>query len=80
IGDYGQFSKFVLFKNYKKQNITSAYFSESSNSESNIFQNELIETIRIWCDQCNKFIASNNEDTFYHSNIGGDLCDHCYEI
>ena len=68
-----------MFKNYKKQNIASAYFSESLPDEPSIFKNQLIETIRIWCDQCNKFIASSGTDTFYHSDLGGDLCDQCYE-
>ena len=77
IGDYGKFSKFVLFTDYKKQNISSAYFSDTL--EDNIFQKDLIETIRIWCDQCNKFIASNSDDEFYHSHVGGDLCEQCYQ-
>lgn len=79
IGDHGKFSKFILYKNYKKQNISSAYFSEDPESKTNVFQMELIETIRIWCDQCNKFIGSNTTDEFYHSHLGGDLCDQCYE-
>ena len=33
-----------------KKNINSAYFLENSDSKSNIFQKEQIETVRIWCD------------------------------
>ena len=78
IGDYGKTAKYLSFIDYKKKNIVTAYFNEFS--KTNIFERSLIDTIKIWCDQCNDYISNNPKDIFYHSDIGGDLCDKCYEL
>ena len=35
--------------------------------------------MRIWCDICNIVISTTPEELYYHNDIGGDLCETCYE-
>ena len=78
IGNYGGFSKFVSYKHYIKDKSITNYFKYDPDYKLTIFDNLVIDNLKIWCDICNDKIGLNSENVYYHSNIAGDLCDKCY--
>jgi len=43
-----------------------------------IFDDLVLDNLKIWCDTCNIKIGLTTIDVYYHSNIAGDLCDKCF--
>ena len=78
VGDNGNNNKFITYHNFNKNNTLNNYFKyEEENT--NIFEKTFIETMHIWCDICNIIISTTPEEVYYHNDIGGDLCDGCYQ-
>jgi hypothetical protein len=78
IGNYGGFSKFISYKHYVKDKSINNYLKYDADYKLTIFDNLVIDNLKIWCDICNDKIGLNNDDLYYHSNISGDLCDKCF--
>ena len=78
IGDYGRFNKHFEFFKYQKKSFYDAYFIR--NSDADIFERNLRNNIKIWCDKCNDYISDCLKDEFYHNDISGDLCEKCYNF
>ena len=78
IGNYGGFSKLVSYKHYVKDKSITNYFNYEPDYKLTIFDNLVIDNLKIWCDICNDKIGLNNDDVYYHCYISGDLCDKCF--
>ena len=79
IGNYGDFSKFISYKNYTKDISINNYFDFKNDYKLTIFDNLMVDNLKIWCDICNSKIALKNDDNYYHNDKAGDLCNSCYE-
>jgi len=77
IGNYGKFSKFISHTNYIKDKSIHNYFKYDTEHNLTIFDNLIIDNLKIWCDVCNDKIGINKDDMYYHNDSAGDLCDKC---
>jgi hypothetical protein len=77
IGNYGKFSKFTSHTNYIKDKSINNYFNYDTDHTLTIFDNLIIDNLKIWCDVCNDKIGLENDDMYYHNDSSGDLCDNC---
>jgi hypothetical protein len=75
IGDYGNTHKMLSFHNYVKETTYVNYFEYEKEYELNLYDNLLLSNLNIMCDNCDIEVLN---DEYYHSDIGGDLCDTCY--
>ena len=78
IGNYGTFSKYISYKHYVKNKSITNYFKYKHDYKLSIFDDLVLDNIKIWCDTCNDKIGLTTIDVYYHSNIAGDLCDKCF--
>jgi len=79
IGGLGDNHKYLTHSDFSLNNSLNNYFTYNKNV-SDVFEKILITNLNIMCDACNEKITHNIVDKYYHSDIGGDLCEKCYKI
>ena len=71
-------TNFYSYKNYKKSNIKQLYVPYYKPKQASEFEKQLIKSLIISCDVCNKMCSENLYTKFYGSSLYGDLCNECF--
>lgn len=75
IGNHGEVINYIKTDKFKKSNIKKAYFPLLNRNS--MYERYMLKSFCITCDCCKKLIASNEEDSFYHFDDCGDICEIC---